>query len=77
MTTISGESAAIGEDFDKNIEQIAHEENIMTEKGIAFSGPGKYTTTVTQESNTDDDSDDEDKTGNSKNKNDKEGEDEE
>jgi lambda family phage portal protein len=40
MTTIAGESAAIGEDFDKNIDQVGYEEGLMTEKGIKFEEPG-------------------------------------
>ncbi len=40
LSTIAGESAAIEEDFDSNIEQIAYEERIMREKGVTFVGQG-------------------------------------
>jgi lambda family phage portal protein len=40
LTTIAGESAAIGEDFDANINQIAYEERVMREKGVSFVGQG-------------------------------------
>jgi lambda family phage portal protein len=41
MTTIAGESAAIGEDFDRNIEQVGYEESLMEAKGIKFEQPGQ------------------------------------
>ncbi len=40
LTTIAGESAAIGEDFDQNIEQVAYEENKMKDLGVNYIGMG-------------------------------------
>jgi capsid protein len=40
LSTIAGESAQIGEDFDKNVGQIAYEERTMREKGISIVGQG-------------------------------------
>lgn len=40
LTTIAGEAAAIGEDFDKNVEQIAYEENTMDALNVKHIGLG-------------------------------------
>jgi lambda family phage portal protein len=69
LTTIAGESAAIEEDFDRNIEQIAYEERTMDEKGVTYVGQGArggsgqamvtaQITPVAEETNIDDDRDD-------------------
>lgn len=74
LTTIAGEAAAIGEDFDQNIEQIAYEENTMDSLSVKHIGLGARGGTgamiasaeVSQSSvennsdNNDNDSDDED-----------------
>ncbi len=60
LTTIAGESAAIGEDFDRNVEQIAYEENTMREKNVAFVGEGARrgsNPSASNESNNDNDND--------------------
>jgi len=72
LSTISGESAAIGEDFDKNIEQIAYEEKKMRENNVTFvgqgarGGSGQAMITAEAMTDTDDDTDDDsdDKTNN-------------
>ncbi len=66
LTTIAGESAAIGEDFDRNIEQIAYEEETMREKGVEYIGKGARDGSGAKvaEDTPDDDDDSDDKTDN-------------
>lgn len=65
LTTIAGESAAIGEDFDRNIEQIAYEEETMREKGVEYVGQGaRDGAGAGTEDTPDDDDDSDDKTDN-------------
>lgn len=78
LSTIAGESAAIGEDFDLNLAQIAYEENQMKEKGVKFIGLGARGSTgaliATAEANAkpdDDDNDNDDEDENNKAKGDK------
>jgi hypothetical protein len=84
LTTISGEGAAIGEDFDRNIEQIAYEENQMKSKGINYIGMGARGGTGvmgvngpdvvpggSQAANNDDDTDNDDEDPNNKSTGDK------
>jgi len=40
LSTLASESAAIGEDFDKNVEQIAYEENTMNALNVKHIGLG-------------------------------------
>ena len=64
LSTISEESAAIGGDFDRNIEQIAYEETLMREKGVEFVGMGARNSNVSivenKEDDTENDKDNED-----------------
>jgi lambda family phage portal protein len=77
LTTIAGESAAIGEDFDRNIDQIAYEESAMDERNVNHIGMGARGSTGVQgvnavenndsgKDNDDEDNDDEDENNTSK-----------
>lgn len=71
LTTIAGESAAIGEDFDKNIDQIAYEENTMAQKKVSPVGMGARGGTGVNQGQADSDSDNDDEDENNKSKGDK------
>jgi lambda family phage portal protein len=60
LSTIAGESAAIEEDFDKNVEQTAYEENTMDALNINYIGMGARGSTGVNQGQDDTDNDDED-----------------
>lgn len=72
LSTIASESAAIEEDFDRNVEQIAYEEKVMEENNISPVGLGARNSTVstivdnTDGKQTDDDSDKDDESEDNK-----------